>query len=923
MIKSVDPEKLKIVNYDKNTYVVGNPGTGKTELIILKIKHLLEQGTDPKDILCMTFTIKATEELKSRILKTFSEQYKNIGDIRVETFHSFALDSIKIYLAERNIKPNVIKEGLQRFLLYKVLKELDIFDYSDDYLITVAQNLSLKISYLKSFGEIDKYDPDEIIKKLSLIVDEKTIRKYIDKIKLFIPYIPKIISTYEKEKSKYGIDYTDMLLYFREYLKQQSIHFKYVIIDELQDANELQADIVLRLSEKGTRLVVGDRKQSIFRFQGASINTFERFKQNAKTFVLTTNYRSTNEILQYAKSYLTQITNKYDEELEYLHSESTDEPPRIIETDNYIEPTIHLVKKYLETKESIGIIARTNAQLGDVANALDELKIPYSITGSENATSEYIKDSIISLIDILINDDPSDLITVLASPFINISFKDIVEIKDKIEQDNITDINDLKKINSMKHFFGIYDSFKNNSMSMYKGFGILFNNYLLPTAITLGKDQFLTTNDIYNSIVEFFETSVLKDYNDITTYIQISSEVSEMMIGDNDSKVKLHTVHSAKGKQFDAVIYVPKKTKPSRIKFIELAFEGIILTKVDISEDYKLEEYKLDFVAFTRAKTSLTVISKKSQYYIPDASQIDETNYTLELDMSPETQLFNEYSEIVQLLKSKKYDDAIKKIEKLKHKKQFPVEWLKNYIETERKKRINYSYTTLSTYLNCPRKYLFSEILNLNIFGESTGAQSFGIDVHNTLEWIVKGEITLSDITDKNVLLAVNNAFKCEEQIKKKAHTFEVLGAEEWVTITMSDFLGKPSNKIIHGKIDKVVKMDDKILVIDYKTGSSSDPLQLHLYKYMYSKQHNIPLENIKGVFYHVFDRSIPLKDAERTFRCKRIRDSQTLDKLEEMKLTVNEMLFGDPKIFLQKNENSCRGCPFQQICMRLDYEVE
>jgi len=932
-LKNIDlnEQQLQASTHEGNVYVVGNPGTGKTTLILGRIVYLLDKGIKPEDILCMTFTIKATEELRERIIRKLGKTYPNVADIRVETFHSFSLNSVKEYLEQTGRNTKVIKEGLQRFLLYKVIKKLNIFDYSDDYLVTIAIILSSKLSYLKSFGLKKKHDPEKILKNLEKIMDKKKVENNRDKIIEFIPFIPKIIEEYEKEKAKYGIDYTDMLLYFKEYLEKEPIHFEHVIVDELQDSNELQADIVLKLSEKGIRFVVGDRKQSIFRFQGASVNTFERFEKDAKKFILTKNYRSTNEILDYSKTYLIQKTGKYSDEVKELSSEQKGKTPLIIDTEDYQSVTLHLIDEYLKEGKEVSVIARTNAQLMEIANILDHFKRSYSISGMNNSTSKYIKDSILAMMDVLINDNIKSFITVISSPFVNISFKEVVEVKDYIQQNKIENITDLRKLKQMKYFFKIYDSFNKEQKKMYKAFGILFNEYLLPSAITLGKDQFLTTNAIYNSIIDFFEDSVIQDHADMIEYVKISSEVFETLIGQEDSRIKLFTVHASKGKEFDAVIYLPATVRGRRIEFIEFAFDGMILDDFDISEDLKFEENKIDFVAFTRAKTNLVVVGSEAKYYFDgvsesfDPEKLDNLK-TVEIDSNVE--LFNRYSEIIPLLESCKYGEAIEKINELKEKRPFQMDWLLGYINNIRRNTSSYSFSKISPFLECPRQYLFGVILNLRAFEGTTGAQEFGIKVHKTLEKIIKEKITdLSFIKDPEVLIAVQNAQKCDLDMleKLKFRSFDVIGTEKEYEVAISSLIGKDCNCTIVGKIDKVLRVGNSLVVVDYKTNSSadSDPLQLHLYRYLYSNAGDHPPESIKGAFYYVYLRENPVgENPIRTHKCHFVRDSDYNTKMVELRGALEQLLFGDPKIFLEKNESKCERCPFSLLCQRLDYEI-
>ncbi|MCX6771523.1 MAG: ATP-dependent DNA helicase [Candidatus Micrarchaeota archaeon] len=929
-LTDLNEEQRKAATQEGNVFVVGNPGTGKTKLIVGRVLHLLDSGVAPEDILCMTFTIKATDEMREKLIENLAKDHPAVADVRVETFHSFSFNSVKPFLAQRGIKTNVLKEGMQRFLLFKTIKKLDIFDYSDEYLVTIAGEFSSKLSYLKSFGTKKSYSAKDIIAKLTEIYGEKKVRPEIEKITALVPHIPRIIKEYDEEKAKHGIDYTDMLLYFREHLDKQPMHFDHVIVDELQDANELQADIVLKLAEKGTYFVVGDRKQSIFRFQGASISTFQRFEKNAKEFVLVKNYRSTNQILQYAKEYIIMKTDKYQDELKGLASEKMGEKPVIISAEDNASVVVHLIDKMLEKHEEVAVIALKHVQLKEVADRLDLVGKQYTITGTRNSTSDYTKECIIDLINVLLNKDRDSFLRVLASPFVNISFRDVVEIKEEMMEKGITDIEKMRGKPTLKSFFAMYDRFKENSATMYKSFGILFDQFLLPSALSLGKDQFLTTNGIYASVREFFEDGIFTRHSDIMDYISISSEIYELVIGEEESKIKLFTVHSSKGKEFESVLYMPA-TPGSGIKFIEWTFDGMILQDCDIREDLDFEDFKVDFVAMTRAKKELTVIGKDTYHIDGISSKIDDSDIPNLETLNPETntQLFNRYSHILPLLQECEYDKAIVEINGLRKTRPIVLDWLLKYADDRRRAKKSYSYSYFNCFLECPRKFLFTQLLDVDVFAESTGAMDFGSEVHEALEEMSKKGITsLEHIKDGKVRKAVANALLCEEELllRLKAKTAKFVSAEADYSVPLSDFLGKKCEGVIHGYVDKVIEVGEKIVIVDYKTsrGGKADGNQLQLYRYLYSKEKEIKdIESILPYFYFVYVRENPVKseDTQPGYTIASAQSSKYEEKLQEMRDAVEKIALGDPMVFLDKNEKCCDRCSAKLMCERLEWE--
>jgi len=931
-LEELDEDKQKAAKCKGNAFVIGNPGTGKTKLIIARVWWLLKQGIKPEKILCMTFTIKASDELRERLIGALIEDFPNVSDVRVETFHSFALNAVKPYLMEKGIKINVLKEGMQRFLLYKVIKKLNIFDYGDNYLVETARQIAGKLSYLRAFKSVSQKDIDKIMLALRETFDEGKVHKNEDKIRAFIPHIPKILEEYEKEKRKYGIDYTDMLEHFRKYLEKNEMLFEHVIVDELQDSNELQAELVFELSKNGNWFVVGDRKQSIFRFQGASVNTFNSFKEDAETFVLSHNHRSTDEILSYAKEYLESRTGIYKDELDLLKGKKNGPKPRVISAEENTAVVVHLVRELLEKHGEVAVLAYTNYQLREIANALDQIGIQYSISGSNNATADYIKKSVIAIIDVLLNSNLASLTTALSSPFVNLSLNDIIKTKDYIIDNKIDDIESLRALEELNKFFVMYDEFRKEGAS-YKALGKFFDNYIMPVTISLGREQFLTANSLYTSMREFFEEGLIIEHNDFLDYLNISSDVYEMIVGRGESAVNLLTVHAAKGKEFKSVVYIPSKNRTSGIQFIEYAFDGIVLQEYNIQEDLKYESYKVDFVAFTRAKDELAVINIGEKYQIDGASEkigTTELGKLEVIDIHGTEEMFSRYADILQLLQACKYKDAIDMIKKIKEGRPFQADWLIKHIDAKRKSKTRYSFSYISPFIKCPRQFMFGNLLELQKLEESTGAMDFGSEVHEALEQLAKeNSQDASSIKEHDVKAAVENSFKCDTELSRRSgiSSLDLVGVEKSVEVPLSQFLNKKCEGSICGLIDKIVAIGNITVIIDYKTNSTpnADPAQLHLYRYLYSINNSIPLNSIKTFFYYVYLRNNPINGAENPieYQLKGVMDSQYEEKLERIRSAVDQIAFGDPQIFFEKNETKCARCPFSIMCRRLDWEMK
>src|SRR3989338_5179402 len=151
-LKELNEEKKSIVESEGNVLVIANPGTGKTKLLTYKFVYLLNQGFKPEDILCLTFTNKAKKELEDRIIELIKKEEINLdlSRLNIHTFHSYALDFME--------DDDIISTNLLRFCIYKFLKDNQILNYGDEYLIEViVPKMENLLRYLKNFGiTVDK-----------------------------------------------------------------------------------------------------------------------------------------------------------------------------------------------------------------------------------------------------------------------------------------------------------------------------------------------------------------------------------------------------------------------------------------------------------------------------------------------------------------------------------------------------------------------------------------------------------------------------------------------------------------------------------------------------------------------------------------------------------------------------------------------
>lgn len=848
-----DIAELLKQNIEEGSMLIANPGTGKTTALANKVIELIENGVEEQEILCITFTEKAASEMRERIERKIMEKSLRVEPtkIRIHTFHSYAYES----LMNEGMVYDLLGNNIIRFSIYKYF-ENNKLNYSNEYIISeIIPKVENAIRYVKSFG----ITPDIIdIEKVKQGLENIYITKKINNITLeenmkFLEYFITAYKMYETEKPVGYIDYNDMLIKFLK-LKHKKI-FKYVLVDELQDVNELEATVAL--SSGKNIFLVGDRKQSIFGFQGGSIKNFELFAQNEKIKIgfLYNNYRSGQPILNYAKEYFLKHTKnkeEYEKELRNLKNDNKIETSiELITTNN---PEICAVDKAVKllnsddssviAEKSIAIICRTNAQIIKISKILASKSVEYSTT-TGTVTSEEAKREIITFMKGIFYDDVDNIITALFTPFSGLSLKEAFQINEAIKEKNY-DINLLAK--DAMPFFDIKDRFKTVPQLLK-----LFEEIIFPVAVSIGRDYYITAKSISDGMYEFINTVPKPSITDFFNYLSL--------VFDNYNEtgkkrgIVLTTVHKAKGLEFDRVIYIPAESRAA-LSFIDACVHSIITTTTnfDIEEELEEEPLRIDFVAFTRAKRALYIIIKDNQRLLEkySAENIDKKNIIMdEVKLEPMNQ---RYVEAFSLFVNKRYDEA-KKMVNVKDI------WIKELIHNYFTRIDNLSYSKIKSIGNL-YDFFKETILGIRTISKDL---KLGREVHKMAFYLFKKTLNEDTLTE-DMKSYLNNIKKIITELKEKHHA-EQISAEEDLTIDLgklaetlpdnSDVLGlinnlKKNNMRFLAKLDAVYKTDDnKYIIIDYKidktTRSETEHRrQLEIYRRVYALYNNININDIK-----------------------------------------------------------------------------
>lgn len=815
----INEEKQKILQYDGDTLVIANPGTGKTLLLAHQYAKLLRKGVQPSDILCLTFTKKATKEMGERIVKILKEEGKEIdyANLNVFTFHAYALDAIG--------REETIPANLLRYSIYRYFKDNETLRYGDDYLIdTIVPRMENLIRYLKSFG-IRPQDIDISKIKPQLSEYKKLSKEEMDK---FAECFVDIYRHYEEVKKEKGIDYADMLLEFLNLRNKPK--FKYVLVDELQDVNTIEADIALESGE--TFFAVGDKKQAIFGFQGGSIVNFAKFAR-AKSFVLSENFRSTTAILDYAREYLVSKTVdlQHKEELKNLHNPVKPDGPKPVVYDvpdeNAMAAICQLTNQLTKENKKVAIIARTNSQIMKLSKELLKHGIEHSTTYF-SASKDARMHTIMFLQGILSN-DLNDVRNSMFTPFFPISVQDAFELSE-LEEKEFTFNRIFEKSPEFKKI--------RDEVKTIENINSLFTNRILPVAVAYGKEYLLATLAIHKSFNETMSVLDKISFREVINYLKASDTMADE--SDIEKQVVLTTVHKAKGRQFQTVIYVPKKTRDTN-NFQDEIVKAILKTNgIDAEEELNEEAIRIGFVALTRAKQELHIIPDKMEEYLNEYCE----RKSMELGGVASSDRNERLKRAYTLFLNGNYD---KSKELLTEKKVWVREFISKYFG-------GLDHISFSSLQTDPCDYLRYKILDLYEYSPS---KSIGSEVHVVAESLVKSE---QYETSEKLKPYEENIKKILEQIRIQYP--ESTLPEQRINVPLEKLIGAGVGMNFVGFMDAIFKNEDSYLIVDWKTDKddswgSEHRQQLDAYRHAYSISNNIPLEKINVAIAYIGMRPI------------------------------------------------------------------
>ena len=597
-----DKQKEAVLNTDGPCLVIAGAGSGKTKVLTHKIAYLMaEKNIKPWNILAITFTNKAANEMKQRVENLVGEAAK---DMWIGTFHSICV---------RILRKTIDRIGFDSSFL--------IFDTSDQKTLIKECMKTLKIDD-KMFT--DKSVLAEISNGKNEMLEPKAYMvKYAGDFRR--EKIGEIYELYQKRlKENNAIDFDDIINFTIKILTENpdileyySEKFKYILVDEYQDTNKAQFTLVTILASRyGNITVVGDNDQGIYSFRGADISNilnFEKDYPGTKIIKLEQNYRCTGNILNAANAVIKHNENKYEKKLWTQNDEG--ELPTIHRADDeydegryIVEQINHLKREEYFKNSDFVILYRMNSQSRAIEEILRREDIPYKIVGGlKFYERKEIKD-IISYLRLIYN--PSDNISlkrVINEPKRGIG-KTSVDNVQEISENTGTSMFEIIKnaeqygLNRLKansqEFINLIEEMRSkiNDLSISEIIKETLNKSGYVKALeaedtTEAESRIQNLEEFLTVAIEFEEQEAENSLADFLEGITLSSDIDGME--ETEDSVTLMTLHSAKGLEFNTVFLVGME-------------EGIFPGYKSIGEPKELEEERrLFYVGITRAKRYL------------------------------------------------------------------------------------------------------------------------------------------------------------------------------------------------------------------------------------------------------------------------------------------------------------------------------
>jgi DNA helicase-2/ATP-dependent DNA helicase PcrA len=631
-IHELNPEQRNAVKaVDGPVMIIAGAGSGKTRVLTYRAAHLIELGVRPESILALTFTNKAANEMKSRIIGLVGPSSR---DIWMGTFHS--------------VFARVLRFEAERI---GYTRSFTIYDSDDSLSLIRGIMNSLNIS-----GQ--QFSPQAIRSRISMAKNSLSSPKAMIEGGAD-PLTERTASVYEEYerrlKKSNAMDFDDLLLKplevfgkFPDVLERYQYRFKYMMVDEYQDTNRVQYRLIKELAKLNRNIcVVGDDAQSIYSFRGADIRNildFEKDYRDCKVFRLEQNYRSTGTILGAADSIIRKNVDQIPKKL--WTENGAGEPVTVQTCDDDRDEGYRIVAKVQEESlrkkldlKDFAVLYRTNAQSRSIEDALRRSGIPYIIVGGVAFYKRKEIKDILAYLSVIVNPaDTESVQRIINVPPRGIGDTSVSKLRSAAAEKGLTLFDFLaskhldgllsakteRAARQFRALLGKYVGLKDEmsvgelSRALVDEIGILTTLKEENTPESLGRSE--NIQELVSALSEFAAREGEARLEDFLQEVSLVSDVDQADFERN--AVTLMTLHAAKGLEYPVV-------------FVTGLEEGLFPLGGASSDRVELEEERrLMYVGMTRAKLKLYLTWAVTRYRFGEMTYSSRSRFLDEIDES-------------------------------------------------------------------------------------------------------------------------------------------------------------------------------------------------------------------------------------------------------------------------------------------------
>jgi DNA helicase-2/ATP-dependent DNA helicase PcrA len=904
-MKDLNSVQKKAVTQGKGPLlIIAGAGTGKTKVITHRIAYLIaSKSARPEEILAVTFTEKAANEMEERVDLLIPYSY---SFVEISTFNSFGEKVLRNYGHELGFSPDFkLLDDVEQAIFFRE----HLFQFPLKYYRPLSSPTKFIQEILTVIKRLKQEDikPEEYLEytqerknKASDDAEKENAQKHLETAMVYKEY-------QELLKRKGKIDFEDQVVLAVELftkrpsvLKEFQDKYKYILVDEFQDTNYIQFKLLKLLAAGHKNLtVVGDDDQSIFRFRGASLSNILNFRKtypDAETIVLTENYRSTQDILDSAYKLIQQnnpnrleVKEKIDKT---LHSsiESKEKSIHMLQFDTLSSEADRVTEIILERikqgyrYDDIAILVRRNADADPFLRALNMKGIPFRFSGSRGLYSQDEVKTLISFVKALTDFEDSKSLFYLG-------LSEEVYRADPYDFTNITNYAQKKNFPLHRVFKKIFEDLNpveisDSSKAMVKRiFEDLLHFVQMASSQNAGKViyAFLERTGYLKSLVEkgtietelkikniriFFDK--VKNFSELVEDDSIYSFAQYMellqQVGDNPAAaeaelevdaVNVLTVHKAKGLEFPVVFMIglisdrfPGRGRKEKIPVPD----AILKDKVPKGKNYHQEEQgkirlqeerRLFYVGMTRAK-KLLYMTWARDYGLKRLKKVSPfVLEALDLPKVPERVIrASAEEEIRRYAPPEVRPDILPRVKD--------------------KELLTLSFFRLDDYLTCPLRYKYRHIVRIPVLPHHNLV--FGRILHNTIHFYLQCRMSGKKVTEREVLKEyedhwINEGFlsREHEEMRKRAgeKALRLFYNRQESSGVLPHYIEKSfkwqlDGVIFRGRWDRIDFTEKGGVVVDFKATEvkdqkeadkkARDSLQMDLYALSFIKTQDVPL---------------------------------------------------------------------------------